>query len=100
MIPRYRVDLSETAELEADEIFIWMNRHSPSRAIKWYRGFLDACNSLSEFPFRFEALPNRADLRRLLYGKYRIIYSVVEPHLEEEEATVRILHIYHGARNR
>src|SRR2546421_13101983 len=97
MIRHYRIIVTETAEAEADAIFLWMNRTSPDRAIRWYHGLLSAYESLSEFPYRFETLPDRQDLRRLLYGKYRVIYSVKEPALATDEPVVRIMHIYHGA---
>lgn len=99
MAERYRVEVSDAADLEADDIYLWIQRRSPQAADRWYRGLLKAYQSLSIFPYRFQSLPSRPDLRRLLYGKYRIVFRIVEPEdVEDDEGIVRILHIYHGAR--
>ena len=34
----------------------------------------------------------------MLYGPYRILYRVIEPVEPDEEGTVRILRVIHGAR--
>ena len=37
MADRYRVEISDSAEIEADEIFLWIQRRNPDYAIRWYR---------------------------------------------------------------
>jgi plasmid stabilization system protein ParE len=94
----YRVEMSESAEAEADQIYLWISQRSPESAARWYSGLLKACQSLSVFPHRFPVLPRELAVRRMLYGKYRVLYRIVEPQDEEEEGIVRVLHIHHGAR--
>jgi plasmid stabilization system protein ParE len=96
---RYRVDVSDTAEQEADTVYLWMQTNRGlSQADRWYRGLYQAYQSLTTFPNRFEAVPHRQDVRRMLYGQYRVLYRVIEPDVPEEEGIVRILRVLHGAR--
>src|SRR6476620_39308 len=93
----YRLDISDAAELEADEIYLRISQQSPDRARDWYVGLLNAYDRLLLFPYGYVALPDQPGVRRMLYGKYRVTYRVVEPEEDETEGVVRILHIYHGA---
>jgi plasmid stabilization system protein ParE len=103
----YRVDVSEAAELEADQIYLWIQQRSPDAAHRWYTGLLQAFDTLTRFPHRCAALPGRPDIRRLLYGNYWIISRIVEvaestaaaAGAPAEEPSVRILHIHHAARD-
>ena len=97
----YDVITSETAEAEAAEAYLWLNRLSPNFAARWYEGLLDAIASLDTFPKRCPLAPENDDfpdveVRQHLYQKgktsYRILFCILEPD------TVRILHIRHAAR--
>ena len=97
----YEVFTSETAEAEAEEAYLWLNRLSPKFAGRWYDGLLDAVATLDTFPNRCPLAPENDDfpdseVRQLIYRNgrtiYRILFCVIEPNL------VRVLHIRHSAR--
>lgn len=97
----YEVIISEPAEAEASEAFLWPNRVSPGFAKRWYSGLLDAIDSLNTFPKRCPLAPENesfpdVEVRHLIYrqGKtvYRIVFCIFEPD------AVRVLHIRHAAR--
>src|SRR2546421_282780 len=95
----YAIEVAETADLEADQIFLWIQQRSLDGATRWYRGLLNAYSSLEYFPYRFPATHQNPDVRRMLYGNFRILYRVVEPHpASEDNPKVRILHIHHTCR--
>ena len=98
----YRIDLSDEADAELDAAYLFLSNQSPDRAIRWYKDIRNTISTLSQFPrrcplaFEDEQYPKN-EVRQLLHGKgggtYRILFTVFE---EDEE--VRILHVYHGAR--
>ena len=98
MESEYRVEFTETAEAEIDSIYISMLGQSPEAATNWYVGLIDACSSLSYFPYRYQAIPDRPDLRRFIYRRYRVIYAIYEPRSPEDEPVVMIMNVRHGAR--
>jgi hypothetical protein len=99
----YQIEVSDAADAEADQAYFRLSRHSPELAGRWYRGLLEAYQSLEEFPTRCPVAPENkvypdVEVRQLLYGRgrnaYRILFCIVDPH------TVRILHLRHTARRR
>jgi plasmid stabilization system protein ParE len=102
----YRVEVSEAAELEADRIYLWIQRRSTAAAHQWYAGLLRAFDTLTQFPYRCAALPADPETRRLLYGNSWILFRIVEVDetslteemVGDEAPSVRILHIQHAAR--
>jgi plasmid stabilization system protein ParE len=76
-----------------------MAKDSPSRAAKWYRGLLEAIETLREKALQHGFAPEREtlqiDLRQLLYGRrrnvFRILYMI-------DDDTVVVLHIRHASR--
>jgi plasmid stabilization system protein ParE len=100
---KYRTEYSEAAQEEIEKAYLWRSSiTSPEAAALWANGLRSAVDSLSTMPYRYAALPDDPLSRRLLYGSgqgaYRIIYRVVEPAETGDDALVRILHVYHGAR--
>ena len=103
---RYRVEISDVAQAEADAAYLWISQFSPDRAAKWYDGLLTAIESLSEFPLRCPIAPENdrfaPELRQLIYGRitsaYRILFTIFESPDPSEDPEVRILHVRHGAR--
>lgn len=102
----YRIEVSDTADAEADEAFLWLVGRSADLAGRWYNGLLAAYQSLAQFPSRCPlAAENEAfeavDVRQLLYGTgrntYRILFCIREGS-EEQPATVRILHVRRAVR--
>ena len=99
----YRIDLSEAAEAEAFAAYLWISRRSPEFAGRWYNGLLKAIEDLVLFPRSWQAAPEYGpNVRRMLYGtggnRYRLLYLIIEPEEGQEEGIIRILHVYHGAR--
>jgi plasmid stabilization system protein ParE len=102
----YRIEVSEAAEAEIDNAYLWLSKDSPERAARWHAGLLDAIDSLSEFPRRYRLVSRTArrghEVRRLLYGRgrnvFRIVYAVIEPTHDDDDAVIRVLHVLHGAR--
>ena len=99
----YRIEVSDTADAEADQAYLWLSRRSPEVAGRWYQGLLAAYQSLSEFPGRCPLAPENdlfpdVEVRHLLYGRgrgaYRILFCVIDPE------TVRILHVRSAAQRR
>lgn len=96
----YRIEVSDTADAEADAAYFWLLGRSPEVAGRWYEGLLRAYRSLADFPGRCPLAPEASrfpdvEVRQLLYGRgssaYRILYCILEPD------TVRILHVRPGA---
>ena len=95
----YRIDYSDAAVLEIDQAYLWLDRNSPKGGIEWYKGLRSATDSLSQMPYRYVEMPKFGKgVRRLHYGKYLVLYIVVEPDADETTGVVRILHVVHGAR--
>jgi plasmid stabilization system protein ParE len=99
----YRIEVSDTADGEADQAYLWLSQRSPELAARWYQGLLEAYETLSEYPERCPLAPENAafpdvEVRQLLYGRgrnaYRIRFCIVPAD------TVRILHVRHAARRR
>lgn len=98
----YTVGLTERAEVDADDIFLRYNRSVPDQGDRWQAGFAEALASLSSLPNRCPVAREDARyagivVRRLLFGKYRILFHVIEP-AEGEKGSVRVIRIIHGSR--
>lgn len=99
----YTVELTERAEIDIDNIYLRYNRAVPDQVDRWQAGFAKSLASLSSLPnrcpiaredARFEGIV----VRRLLFGKYRILFHVVEPGEGETEGSVRVIRVIHGSR--
>lgn len=91
----FRIEFSESAEREADEILSWLiERHAGETGYRWFLGMHTAIMSLASLPRRCARAPESPgfpfEVRQLLYGRkphvYRILFTI-------EEDTVYILHI-------
>lgn len=93
----YAVNLTARAERDFTLLYAEINAEQSGAALKWYRGFKVAILSLEEMPNRCPVIREKGQLRHLLYGRkphvYRVIYRICE-----EEQSVEVLHIRHGAR--
>ena len=56
----YLVELSQTAETEVLEAFVWKGERSFSAASQWYNGLMAAIASLEEQPKRCPLAPDNA----------------------------------------
>lgn len=91
---KYEVNLTDQAHAEAEFAFKWIEQSSPTNAVEWFNGLVDAVETLCSMPERCIVAPESEDvgqeIRQLLYGKFRILFSI-------EKQTVYVLHIRHGA---
>jgi plasmid stabilization system protein ParE len=91
----YRVEPTDKALEDAGEAYFWVNEQSESAALRWYEGLMKAFRSLERSPLRCPLAPESAffeeKIRQLIYGKYRILFTV-------EDETVFILRVRHSAR--
>jgi plasmid stabilization system protein ParE len=91
----YRVEPTDKALVDAGEAYFWINEQSEGAALRWYEGLLKALRSLERNPLRCPLAPESAffeeEIRQLIYGKYRILFTV-------ESETVFVLRVRHGAR--
>ena len=80
----FRVDISELAETDIENIFGWLRKRTEDVVRNWYISWLAAKRLLEYFPKRCPvALETRSfliDIRHLLFGggslQYRIIFGV------------------------
>ena len=89
----YRVRITPTALVDAEEFYLWILENSPVNAAKWFNGLFGAIDTLASMPRRCPVAPETEivgqEIRCFLYRKkYRILYGV-------EEEIVRIFHIRH-----
>ncbi len=99
----YRVDLSNNAEAELEELYLWVAAQAPQQGSKWFNGLERAVLSLDQHPKRCPVAPESIDpdhpVRVLSYGRtphvYRVFFTV-----DDERNVVRVVHVRHGARRR
>ena len=72
---KYKVVLSEKAEIHLQGIYGWLRLNHPTSASKVKNRLIDSMMSLSVFPNR-GARYKRTDYRFLVSGKFRIVYAV------------------------
>lgn len=110
---RYLVEFTEPALMEADAAYLWVSEQSgPEYATLWYEGLFEAVQKLSSLPRIHAVAPENdiygVEVRRLLYSGpsrrrggsvYRVLFYIVEPQEDESEGVVRILHVWHGAKD-
>ena len=98
----YRVEFTDVADMEAQDAFLWLLDRSPVQAGRWQEGLERAVGSLVELPTRCLLAPENhlfeAEVRQLLYGSYRILFTLIDADQDGFADTVRILHVRHGAR--
>ena len=95
----YRVHIQPSAEADLEDAYRWIAEDAPLAAARWYKGLVEAIQTLGSFPERCPVAPEDSafpeTIRQLLYGRrqhrYRILFTV-------QDDRVEILHIRHGAR--
>lgn len=91
----YRVEPTDKALVDAGEAYFWISQQSEGAALRWYEELLKAFRSLEKNPFRCPLAPENAffeeEIRQLIYGKYRILFTV-------KGETVFVLRVRHSAR--
>ena len=93
----FSVEPTDKALVDAGEAYFWINEQSEQAALHWYEGLLKAFRSLERNPLRCPLAPEHAffeeQIRQLVYGKYRILFTV-------EAEMVFVLRVRHAARER
>ncbi len=100
----YSVAVSDPADADLDRIFLRLMAISIEDALAWEAGYTAALESLTSLPNR---CPKARDgdrypsvvARQLYFGKYRLIFHVVEAADDEAEGTVIILRVLYGAQS-
>ncbi len=91
----YRVEPTDKALADAGEAYFWISEQSEQAALRWYEGLLKAFRSLEKSPLRCSLAPEaplfEEQIRQLIYGKYRILFTI-------EAKVVYVLRVRHGAR--
>ena len=99
----YRVELSKGAEIELEELYLWVVERAPSQGAAWFNGLEQAILTLDQHPRRCRIAPESLDpdqpVRVLNYGRgphvYRVFFTV-----EDGKKLVRVVHIRRGSRQR
>jgi plasmid stabilization system protein ParE len=92
----YKVEPTRRALADADEAFMWLHNEAPEAALRWYDGLIAALRSLQHSPFRFGLARENSlfddEIRQLLYGRYRVLFTV-------KGKTVFVLRVRHCSRD-
>ena len=97
----YKVDFTDVADMEVQNILLRMMGRMPDYAERWQDGLEKAVASLEDFPGRCAIVtdlttPDR-QVRQLLYGAYRLLFTLLDIDGDGDLDTVRLLHVRHGA---
>jgi len=95
MNPKYRVEITQTAEADIREIGRYIALDNERSSGKWREELTRQIASLEKFPLRCPIISESRELgreyRHLIYGQYRTIFRV-------DSDRVIILRVIHGAR--
>jgi toxin ParE1/3/4 len=99
----YRVEFAKNAEVQLEELYLWVVERAPSRGAAWFNGLERAILSLEQLPERCRIAPESLDpdlpVRVFNYGRsphvYRVFFTI-----HEAIKVVRVVHIRRGARQR
>ena|GEM_PF-253324 len=94
-MPKFRVEITETAQSDIWGIFQYIASDNQTAAINLIKEIERQINSLEIFPLRCPVIPESFELgveyRHIIYGHYRTIFKV-------ENSRVIIMRVIHGAR--
>ncbi len=84
-----RIHWSLTAAADLESILRYIAKDSPFYAASFVERIVQQTGSLAEFPERGRVVPEfgRIDLRELIFHNYRIIYRLVEGHIQVVSVT-------------
>ncbi len=93
----YRVRLTALAGMHLNEIYDYIERHSPQNAREMVRRLLDATDSLELLPHRYPVVKDSdafgVAVRSMPVRPFKVRY-----HIDESARCVTILSVRHGAR--
>ncbi len=92
----FKIVWSDAAIADLQDVCSYVAQHDPQAAGRIGRGILEHVRILASFPFIGPIYPRgaRGTLREIVFRSYRIFYDV-----SEDSLSVKILHIWHGARD-
>lgn len=97
-----RIEFTDVADMEVQNILLWIMGRTPERAQQWQDGLEKAVLSLEKFPSRCALLPEvstpERPVRQLIHGAYRLLFTLLDTDGDGDLDTVRLLHVRHGAR--
>jgi toxin ParE1/3/4 len=92
---KFRVELTRSAQRDAEEIWTYIATDSPHQAVEFISRLERQTSALERFPQRCPIIPENEILgtryRHLIHGNYRTIFRIFEN-------IVYVLRIVHGAR--
>jgi plasmid stabilization system protein ParE len=92
----YQVEIAPQAIADIDLIVATIRQKAPKAAREWFDGLEAAIATLADMPARCPLAPEnsyfRVEIRQLLYGRYRILFTIASPD------EVWIVHVRHAAR--
>jgi plasmid stabilization system protein ParE len=99
----YRVEIAKSAEIELQELYLWVVERAPGQGAAWFNGLEDAILSLEQHPQQCRIAPESFDpdqpVRVLNHGRsphvYRVFFTV-----NDNTKVVRVIHVRRGARQR
>jgi len=91
---RFKTRITSPANRDALAAYSWLYKESPDAANVWYQELFEAISTLRDNPARCALAPEDIlldrEIRQLLYGRYRILYTI-------SEDTVVILRVRHSS---
>ena len=90
---RYQVEMTPQAEEDLAEIVSYIAKDDPPMAEAFGMELVDQALTLSTLPYRGSRMRGNPLARKLVYGKYLILYAIDEP-----RRYVAVLRFLHGAR--
>lgn len=93
----YRVVIEDEAEQDMKEAAHWIAQYAPETAALWYFDMAEAIETLQDSPARCPLAPESrtfgAEIRHLIFGKYRILFLL-------DDEIVKVLRVRHGRRDK
>ena len=94
-MPKYRVEITNVAELDILQIVQYVASDNQMAAMKLVSEIERQIDSLEQFPLRCPVIPESRELgreyRHIIYGHYRTIFRI-------DGSRVIIMRVIHGAR--
>jgi plasmid stabilization system protein ParE len=99
----YRVEIARNAEVELEQLYMWVVERAPQQGAAWFNRLERAILSLDQHPKRCPVAAESIDpdhpVRGLTYGRkshgYRVFFTV-----DDGTSMVRVVHVRRGARRR
>ena len=84
---KFSVAILARAQSDVDQIYDWLNKRSPSGALRWYAAFCEAIRELQEdagrFPIASETASLSVEVREELFRtrrgrRYRLLFTIID----------------------